>query len=90
MTGNLNQTQQDPRACSRFAVSSFSPPLSPASARRARVAPNVTAQFPSAHAQNVPEQAQRSPAPVGFADIVEKVKPAVISVRVQVDASGAD
>src|SRR5262245_44542 len=34
----------------------------------------------SAYAQTV--QAQR---PVGFADIVEKVKPAVISVRVKID-----
>jgi serine protease Do len=48
-------------------------------------APNVTAQFPSAYAQNVSEQAQRAPAPVGFADIVERVKPAVISVRVRVE-----
>jgi serine protease Do len=36
---------------------------------------------PYAHAQN----AQR---PVGFADIVEKVKPAVISVKVKMNASG--
>ena len=31
--------------------------------------------------------AQNSQRPVGFADIVEKVKPAVISVRVKVDSA---
>jgi serine protease Do len=40
----------------------------------------------SAFAQNVTQQAQTVARPVGFADIVEKVKPAVISVRVKVDA----
>jgi serine protease Do len=41
--------------------------------------------YPTALAQNLSEQAHRLQAPVGFADIVEKVKPAVISVRVKVD-----
>jgi serine protease Do len=41
--------------------------------------------FPIAHAQNLSQQAQTAQRPVGFADIVERVKPAVISVRVQVD-----
>ena len=49
------------------------------------LAPNVTARFPTALAQNLSEQAQKAPAPVGFADIVERVKPAVISVRVRVE-----
>ncbi|MGV3635329.1 MAG: trypsin-like peptidase domain-containing protein, partial [Pseudorhodoplanes sp.] len=40
----------------------------------------------SAVAQNVTQQAQTVQRPVGFADIVEKVKPAVISVRVKVNA----
>jgi serine protease Do len=47
----------------------------------------------SAHAQNLSEQAQQLPQhPVGFADIVTKVKPAVISVRVRVErtTSGSD
>jgi serine protease Do len=48
-------------------------------------APNISAQFPTAYAQNLSEQAQKAPAPVGFADIVERVKPAVISVRVRVE-----
>ena len=45
----------------------------------------------SAHAQNLSQQAQQLPQhPVGFADIVAKVKPAVISVRVRLErvASG--
>ena len=40
----------------------------------------------SAVAQNVTQQAQTVARPTGFADIVEKVKPAVISVRVKVNA----
>jgi serine protease Do len=39
----------------------------------------------SAAAQNVTQQAQTVARPIGFADIVEKVKPAVISVRVKMD-----
>ncbi len=44
-----------------------------------------SASYPSALAQNLTEQAHQVQAPVGFADIVEKVKPAVISVRVKID-----
>jgi serine protease Do len=39
-------------------------------------------------AQNLTAQAQKVQAPVGFADIVDKVKPAVISVRVKVEDRG--
>jgi serine protease Do len=46
---------------------------------------NLSAGYPAALAQNLSEQARKLPAPIGFADIVEKVKPAVISVRVKVD-----
>jgi serine protease Do len=46
---------------------------------------NLSATYPTAHAQNLSEQAQKLQAPIGFADIVEKVKPAVISVRVKID-----
>src|SRR5262245_60708410 len=38
-----------------------------------------------AFAQNVTQQAQTVARPTGFADIVEKVKPAVISVRVKIN-----
>jgi serine protease Do len=44
--------------------------------------PTLTAP---AQAQNVTQEAQTVARPVGFADVVEKVKPAVISVRVKVD-----
>ena len=52
------------------------------------LAPNLppNAGYPAAFAQNLSEQAHKLQAPVGFADIVAKVKPAaVISVRVEVD-----
>jgi len=48
---------------------------------------NLAGSYPAAVAQNLSEQARKLQAPVGFADIVEKVKPAVISVRVKVDGS---
>ena len=51
---------------------------------------NLSAVYPTAHAQNLSEQAQRLPAPNGFADIVEKVKPAVISVRVKIEGDKAE
>src|SRR5688572_18388931 len=47
---------------------------------------SVRSTFPIAHAQNLSQQAQTAQRPVGFADIVERVKPAVISVRVRTDA----
>src|ERR1051325_373720 len=46
-------------------------------------APTLSPVIPFAHAQNLSQEAQRVARPVGFADIVEKVKPAVISVRVK-------
>src|SRR5476649_2814883 len=51
------------------------------------VAPGLNLQggYPAALAQNLSEQAHKVAAPTGFADIVEKVKPAVISVRVKLD-----
>jgi serine protease Do len=54
------------------------------------VAPNLTPNGAflavPAHAQNLSQQAEQLPQhPVGFADIVAKVKPAVISVRVKID-----
>ena len=51
------------------------------------VAPGLNWQsgYPAAVAQNLTEQAKKLPAPIGFADIVSKVKPAVMSVRVKVN-----
>jgi len=46
---------------------------------------NLQGGYPAAQAQNLTEQAHKLQAPIGFADIVEKVKPAVISVRVKMD-----
>ena len=49
-------------------------------------APSHNAFGTTAQAQNLSEKVQQLPQrPVGFADIVEKVKPAVISVRVKID-----
>jgi serine protease Do len=48
------------------------------------VAPSLT-PYP-AQAQNLSQQAQQLAQPTGFADIVERVKPAVISVRIKMRA----
>ena len=50
-------------------------------------APDLNWNYPSAQAQNLTEQAHKLNAPVGFADIVAKVKPAVISVRVRLEGT---
>ena len=50
--------------------------------------PNGSPLWTAAQAQNLTEKVQQLPQrPVGFADIVEKVKPAVISVRVKIERS---
>jgi serine protease Do len=50
------------------------------------LAPNGHEFGSAAQAQNLTEKVQQLPQrPVGFADIVEKVKPAVISVRVKIE-----
>jgi serine protease Do len=46
-------------------------------------APTLSPFAPPAYAQNLSQEAQHVARPTGFADIVEKVKPAVISVRVK-------
>jgi serine protease Do len=53
------------------------------------LAPDLPAiHYPAAFAQNLSDQAKTLKAPVGFADIVAKVKPAVVSVRVEVNEGG--
>jgi S1-C subfamily serine protease len=55
-------------------------------ARRRPTQPVRCSRRDAAQAQNLMENVQQLPQhPVGFADIVEKVKPAVISVRVKID-----
>ena len=50
------------------------------------LAPDVNTYGVSpAHAQNLSEQARQVRAPVGFADVVEQVKPAVVSVRIEMN-----
>jgi serine protease Do len=50
------------------------------------LAPHAAFFANPAHAQNLSQEAQKLPQrPIGFADIVAKVKPAVISVRVKID-----
>jgi serine protease Do len=51
------------------------------------LAPNFAPYAPPAMAQNLSQEAQKVARPAGFADIVEKVKPAVISVRVKMSAA---
>ncbi len=50
------------------------------------VAPGLTFNTPAALAQNLSHEARTVATPVGFADIVEKVRPAVISVRVKAES----
>ncbi len=51
------------------------------------LAPDVnTYGISPAHAQNLSEQARQVRAPVGFADVVEQVKPAVVSVRIEMNS----
>src|SRR3954453_18194414 len=51
-------------------------------------APTFSPYAPMAQAQNLSQEAQHLARPSGFADIVEKVKPAVISVRVKMRVDG--
>jgi len=53
-------------------------------------APALSPLVPFAHAQNLSQEAERVARPTGFADIVEKVKPAVISVRVKMRMDNQD
>jgi serine protease Do len=51
------------------------------------LAPSYSPYAPPALAQNLSQEAQRLTQPQGFADIVDKVKPAVISVRVKMNVA---
>src|SRR3954468_17359200 len=54
------------------------------------VPPTLSPYTPLAHAQNLSQEAEHVARPIGFADIVEKVKPAVISVRVKMRMESED
>jgi serine protease Do len=79
----MNPTPQKPRSLSARRIALLATTICSLTAASVFVAPsfNVTGAF----AQNLSQQAQQVARPVGFADIVEKVKPAVISVRVKTD-----
>jgi serine protease Do len=89
MTDNLNPTSK-PRgilSARRFAL--LATAVAGLGATAFFFAPDISVRSnfpPAAQAQNLSQQAQTAQRPVGFADIVERVKPAVISVRVRVDA----
>ena len=71
----------------------FAPAVSPFSATTILavggllVAPPLSPDATRALAQNLSQEARHLAQPTGFADIVEKVKPSVISVRVKVAAA---
>src|SRR4029079_14229705 len=50
------------------------------------LAPNQLSFAPAAVAQDLSQQARHLAQPTGFADIVEKVKPAVVAVRIKMNA----
>src|SRR5882672_10346012 len=90
MTPRVSPASQDPkkrRGLSARRVALLATTIAGLGVAALVVAPglNLPGGYPSALAQNLTEQAHKLAAPVGFADIVEKVKPAVISVRVKVD-----
>jgi serine protease Do len=74
-----------PRALSMRRLALLATVVGGLSAGAAIVGPSQYPYAPPALAQNLSQEAQRLAQPTGFADIVEKVKPAVISVRVKME-----
>ncbi len=96
MDGNFSRSR---RSLSAQRVALLATTIAGFGAAALLVAPNLAPQShffgAAAQAQNLTEKVQQLPQrPVGFADIVEKVKPSVISVRVKmeraVDSNSAD
>jgi serine protease Do len=85
MTGNLSTKPRGVLSARRFVL--LATTIAGLSAAAFVIAPSFApkANLIAAHAQNLTQQAQQVARPVGFADIVEKVKPAVISVRVKME-----
>jgi serine protease Do len=87
MSGNFSPRSRGALSARRFAL--LATTIAGLSAAAFVIAPSFVpkADLFAAHAQNLTQQAQQVARPVGFADIVEKVKPAVVSVRVKMEGS---
>ena len=89
MTDSINPTSKPRGVLSARRLALLATAVAGLGATAVFFAPDVSVRStfpPAAQAQNLSQQAQTAQRPVGFADIVERVKPAVISVRVRVDA----
>ena len=89
MTDSVNPTSKPRGVLSARRLALLATAVAGLGATAVFFAPDVSVRSnfpPAAQAQNLSQQAQTAQRPVGFADIVERVKPAVISVRVRVDA----
>src|SRR5262245_64824458 len=89
MTDSVNPTSKPRGALSARRFALLATTVAGLGAAAVFFAPDVSVRSnfpPVANAQNLSQQAQNAQRPVGFADIVERVKPAVISVRVRVEA----
>jgi serine protease Do len=86
-TPNASKTPEKRRVLAARRILLLATTIASLGAAALVVAPglNLPSGYPAALAQNLSEQAHKLQAPIGFADIVEKVKPAVISVRVKLD-----
>ncbi|MGE3150384.1 MAG: serine peptidase, partial [Pseudorhodoplanes sp.] len=83
MTPNLASSPQERRVWSARRAALLATTIFSIGAASFVLAPTMQEH---AFAQNVTQQAQTVARPIGFADVVEKVKPAVISVSVKLDA----
>jgi serine protease Do len=77
------RSSKNPRGLSARRLALLATTIAGLSAGAYFVAPGISYNTPMALAQNLSQEAKSVATPVGFADIVEKVKPAVISVRVK-------
>ena len=82
----MTATPNKPRSLSARRIALLATTICSLTAASVFVAPSLLPNS-GAFAQNLSQQAQQVARPVGFADIVEKVKPAVISVRVKLEAT---
>src|SRR5262245_34276362 len=78
-----DRLQPKPRSLSLRRLGLLATTIAGVSALAFFASPGFAPVSPPALAQNLSQEAQSVARPVGFADIVEKVKPAVVSVRVK-------